>query len=308
MATTADEFLVRAINVSHRFDERWALRNLTLNVAPGDIHVVLGHNGAGKSTLFRLLQQQLAPTEGRVELSPLLLDERGRRRMGVLAESNGLCPSFSAWENLELAARIFNVQGDIWRPLARDLLARVDLDKRLDDPVAKFSAGMKRKVALIRSFIHSPNLIILDEPTAGLDAAAKYEIRTLIQGLGNPFRSVLIATQDLWEAERIATRLTILRQGRILYDGNYAELSKSVNRRKFRISRRLGFQDYSAALPPEVQIKLAEPDEYGMTVTLSRTVGEWPGLMESHEVMEVPLNLEEIYLEIARMAGEPNEN
>jgi ABC-type multidrug transport system ATPase subunit len=124
--------IVRIRDLSRQFGTRWALRDISLDVEPGQVHVVLGHNGAGKTTLFRVLMGLIRPTHGRAEIAghdTWNADDgrRARAHVGVLFEEDGLYGAFSAWENLELMARIYRIPDDRWKPHAQELLAAVGL-------------------------------------------------------------------------------------------------------------------------------------------------------------------------------------
>lgn len=208
-----------------RADEVTALADVTLTVAAGGIFGLLGPNGAGKTTLLRLVSTLLAPTQGRVEV--LGVDTRRdpeavRRALGaVLGGERSVYWRLTGRENLLYAGALHDLPAPVAAERAEALLRLVALTGRADDLVERYSSGMRQRLALARALMHDPALLLLDEPTAGLDPQAAAEIRALLGALGRDgSRTILMATHNMDEADRLCGAVGILDQGRLVACGH----------------------------------------------------------------------------------------
>jgi len=208
--------MLEAKSLTKRFKDRTVLEDVSFTVGEGEVFGYLGPNGAGKTTTMRLMLGLLKPTSG----DALLWGERAtghpevRKRVGVLLESDGLYPRLSAYDNLDYFGRLYGVQGRESR-IGR-LLDFAGLSQRRDDRVGTFSRGMKRKLGLVRALLHSPDILLLDEPSAGLDPEAQKMVRDLIVTLSSEAQiTVFLNSHDLDEVQRICGRVAILQKGRI---------------------------------------------------------------------------------------------
>jgi|GraSoiStandDraft_4_1057263.scaffolds.fasta_scaffold106927_3 heme ABC exporter ATP-binding subunit CcmA len=194
-----------------RFGERAALAGVNLQVAEGEFVLVTGPNGAGKTTLLRVLATVLRPSEGAVSIGghdlPRAAD-RARPRIGYVAHGPLTYPGLTARENLELYAALYGVSDD----LVGQALDRVGLDDRGRDPVSEFSRGMLQRLALARACLHGPSLLLLDEPTAGLDGDGRELLRDV---LAEPGRTVIVSTHEPAWFEGLATSQVPIRAGRV---------------------------------------------------------------------------------------------
>jgi len=194
-----------------RFGERAALAGVDLHVAEGEFVLVTGPNGAGKTTLLRVLATVLRPSEGAVSVGGHELPraaDKARPRIGYVAHGPLTYPGLTARENLELYAALYGVSGDLVGPA----LDRVGLDDRGRDPVSEFSRGMSQRLALARACLHGPSLLLLDEPTAGLDADGRHVLREV---LAEPGRTVIVSTHEPAWFEGLATSEAPIRAGRV---------------------------------------------------------------------------------------------
>lgn len=215
---------IRATGLTKVFGSGAAVDSLSLELPKGSVFGFLGPNGAGKTTTIRLLLGILEPTSGRAEVLGHDVASAGqdvRRRTGVVLDHTGLYAALSAQENLRFFADIFGMTGDAALRRQRELLERFGLWKRRDDPVGGFSRGMKQKVALSRALLHGPELLFLDEPTAGLDPVAAAEFRGQIASLArDEGTTVFLTTHDMSEAEEICDLVGVIRSGRLLAVGD----------------------------------------------------------------------------------------
>lgn len=204
--------MIRAERLTKRYDGVLALEEVTFEVHEGELLVLLGPNGAGKTTTLRLLLGLIAPTSGRVWIRGECMtpeSHRLRREIGYLPETPGFWERLPAWKNLEIYARLYGVPSPRQRSMA--LLEQFGLADRARDPVATFSKGMRQRLALARALLHDPPILLLDEPTAGLDPEAALEVREVLRALKGQGRAILLCTHDLEEAERLGDRVAILR-------------------------------------------------------------------------------------------------
>jgi ABC-2 type transport system ATP-binding protein len=196
-----------------------------LEVARGTITGLLGPNGAGKTTMLRILLGLIAPDAGRVEvlgLDPLTDGTAVRAACGAVFEHDGLYERLSGRENLEFHARIRRLPDRAGR--VREGLAHVDLQAHADRPAGDYSRGMRRRLALARALLHEPALLLLDEPSAGLDPSARAAMHDQLAGLAAAGRTILLATHDLAEAESLCSAVVVLHGGRVVASGSTDEL------------------------------------------------------------------------------------
>jgi ABC-type multidrug transport system ATPase subunit len=159
---------------------------------------------------------------------------------------------------------------------------------------------MKRKLGIIRALVHRPDLVILDEPTAGLDAASRYTIRGIVQQAPRLPCTLIIATQDLWEAERIATHISILREGRIMYTGSYQGLHAAASLRKYRVHRGVDPEWLRSGARAGLEVINREADNLGTTVLVRTTPGSCAGVPVGDGTLELPVDLEQVFVEMDR--------
>lgn len=208
-------------DVSRNFGRRRALARVSFSCTTGDIFGLLGHNGAGKSTLLAILATLLRPSSGSVRYGAQTAQDGGaavRARLGLLGHELQLYPELTAAENLRFFARLYGLTDVGGR--VRAALAQAGLADRADDVVSGFSRGMRQRLALERTLLHDPRLLLLDEPFTGLDQASAAALIARLRALAAGGRIVVIATHDLDLAEGLLTRSVILKDGRVaaLYD------------------------------------------------------------------------------------------
>ena len=215
-------------NLSRNFGPIVALENLSIQVPVGSMFGFLGPNGAGKTTTMRLLLGLLSPTGGTAQvLSHDIQQEAGeiRNQCGALLEHNGIYERLSAENNLEFYGRVWRIPAADRSARIKDLLTNLGLWERRDEPVGKWSRGMKQKLAMARALFHRPKLLFLDEPTAGLDPAAAARLRDDLEKLVE-FEgvTVFLNTHNLAEAERLCQQIGIIRAGKLVGYGSPSEL------------------------------------------------------------------------------------
>jgi heme exporter protein A len=205
-------------DVSRHFGRRRALSHVTLTARYGDIIGLLGPNGAGKSTLIGILATLAAPTSGNVRYGGATAAALGpalRQRIGLLAHELLLYPELSARQNLAFFAALYGLRPD---DVVNVALERAGLDDRADEPVGGFSRGMRQRLALERALLHDPRLVLFDEPFTGLDDAAAELVCGRLRALADAGAIVIVATHDLEIAERLVTRVALVRNGKLISD------------------------------------------------------------------------------------------
>lgn len=204
-------------NVSCHFGSRRALEDVSLAVPARRVVGLLGPNGAGKTTLISIVAGLRRPTLGRVEVLGQSAADGGRRlrkRIGVVPQETGLYEELSALQNLKFSAALYGVEEP--DKAIRSVLETVGLWERRNDRVRGFSGGMQRRLAIARALVHDPELLILDEPTLGIDAEARHQIWGHVRDLRQHDKTVLISTNYLDEAEALCDEAVVLREGRVV--------------------------------------------------------------------------------------------
>lgn len=212
----ADAFL-EIDDVSVSYAGRKALQNVSLSASLGEILVLLGPNGAGKSTLIKTICGRMHRRSGRVQIAgrdPARQSD-ARRAVGIVPQQIALFERLTARENLVTFGRLMGLSARAARQRADLLLERVELGDRARDLVAALSGGMRRRINIAAGLVHSPQLLILDEPTAGLDAASKQGLVDLLRDLKKDGLTILLTTHDMDEADALADRVAILVAGRL---------------------------------------------------------------------------------------------
>ena len=239
-----------------------AVQDISFSVRPGEIYGLLGPNGAGKTTTISMVSGLLSPDGGSIDIAgrPLAADPQAAKRlMGVVPQELALYEELSAAENLEFWGRLAGLDTKTARARTAEILAALTLSDRARDPVKTFSGGMKRRVNLGCALLHRPKLILLDEPTVGIDPQARLNILEFVRSLRADGVGVLYTTHYLEEAESLCDRIGIVDHGRMHAEGTLRELQE-----------RLGGQRLFVL---EGQWTGAEPDT-------------WPGLRQHYRVLQ----------------------
>ena len=212
-APSAAPPLLEATSLERRFGPFRVLRGVSLSAGPGECHMVVGPNGAGKTTLLRLLAGLARPSAGSVRLRGVRLtrDGEARRDIGLLSHQSHLYDDLTAAENLVFAARLYGSPDPERR--ARGALDAVGLGNRADEPVRRLSRGMVQRVAIARSLLHQPPLLLLDEPFTGLDPASAGRVAALFAAERNAGRTLILVTHEVHEAWELATHTHVLVRG-----------------------------------------------------------------------------------------------
>jgi lipooligosaccharide transport system ATP-binding protein len=216
-----------AKNLVKNYNGLPAVKGISLEIKKGECFGILGPNGAGKSTLMKMIYGQVIPTSG--ELFVLGLSSRDQLQqiksiIGVVPQEDGLDTDFSALENLKLFSSYFKMNPELTEARSEQLLHEMKLTDHMHHHVETLSGGMKRRLAVARALLHDPQLLVLDEPTTGLDPQARYWIWSYFEKLKSQNKTVILTTHYMEEAEKLCDRIAIVDQGVVLDVGTSEEL------------------------------------------------------------------------------------
>lgn len=220
--------MLKISHLSKRFGQRQALNELSLHLPPGEIYGLLGPNGAGKTTALNMLCGLLKPDSGEILLQGQPVCKKTKLLVGIMPQQNLLYSSLTCAETLFFLARIYGLNKRDMPGRVHDCLAAVNLADRADSVVGDLSGGMQRRLSLAAAIIHQPKLVVLDEPSTGLDIEARYEVWELIRSLKQQGVTVLLTTHILDEVERLCDRIGIIKQGQLLAEGTLETLRARI--------------------------------------------------------------------------------
>jgi ABC-2 type transport system ATP-binding protein len=220
--------MIEARGLSKFFGEFAAIRDVTFTINRGEVVAFLGPNGAGKSTTMKLLTGYLAPSAGTARIAghDMATDRlSGAERLGYLPENGPLYPDMTPRSLLEFFADARGLEGGYKRERIAAVIEQCDLHAVIGKAIGKLSKGYRQRVGMAQALLHEPDVLILDEPTAGLDPNQIREVREAIRRLGMK-KTILLSTHILQEVEAIANRVLFINEGRMVYDGPSADLTK----------------------------------------------------------------------------------
>jgi ABC-2 type transport system ATP-binding protein len=288
--------MITATALTRRFGARTALDSVSLRIEKGELFGLIGPDGAGKTTFFRILAGVLAPTSGTVAIE-------GASVFGFVPQRFSLYEDLSVDENLELRARLYGVPKDVFRARAADLLERVGMARFRPRLAGALSGGMKQKLALVAALLTQPPLLLLDEPTTGVDPVSRREFWMLLNHLHHEGLTIVVSTPYMDEAE-YATRIAFLDRGRISSTGTRREILASYGRPllQIRTPRRL---EVRGLLAP-----MAEVDDLSLFGTvlhargasgtgpalLARVRGALAGVVAPEDVQPLAPSLEDVFV------------
>ncbi len=222
--------IVEAKGLWKKFGDFEAVRGIDLHIRPGECFGILGPNGAGKTTTIRTIQCVSVPTAGELKVFDLEARTHPREiksRIGVCQQEDCLDPDFTVLQNLLVFARYFGIPKKEARRRALALLTFWGLEEKVSSTIRELSGGLKRRLMIARSLINQPNLLILDEPTTGLDPQSRHQVWERIRELRKEGKTILLTTHYMDEAEILCDRLIIMDHGKILVEGGPAELIRA---------------------------------------------------------------------------------
>ncbi len=226
---TMSDTLLSLSEVAKSFKDVHALTKVDLEIKSGQVVGLVGGNGAGKTTLLRLMAGVMEPSNGSILFRGEPVSSM-RERLGVVPESTGLYSRLTAWENIRYHSRIYGIEDKIAWARVVHFAKMLDLIDALPRHTKGFSRGMRQKTALLRALAHGPDILLLDEPTAGLDVTSARTVRRLVGQLRNEGGTVIYSTHHLAEAQQVCDRIVIVHNGSIRADGTPDELLAMTNK------------------------------------------------------------------------------
>jgi lipooligosaccharide transport system ATP-binding protein len=221
------EWVITAEGLTKKFEDLTAVDHVSFRIRPGECFGFLGPNGAGKTTAIRMIQCVSPITAGKLEVLGMDVTKEPRQiksLIGVCPQEDNLDPDFTAWKNLLVYARYFGIGRVQAEARAKELLDFMALTEKKDVEIEKLSGGMKRRLIIARALMNDPKLLILDEPTTGLDPQARHLIWDKVRELKRRGVTVIITTHYMDEAQQLCDRLVIMEKGKILVEGGPARL------------------------------------------------------------------------------------
>jgi ABC-2 type transport system ATP-binding protein len=259
--------MIELANVHKRFGQRMAVDDLTLRVPAGEIYGLLGHNGAGKSTSIGMMLGQVWPTQGEVKICGFdVLTHRNKAlaKVGAIFESPAFYDYLSGLKNLEILS---SYTARTPRKRIREVIEWVGLTGREDSKVRTYSHGMRARLALAQALLPNPELLILDEPSDGLDPEGIHEMRHTILRLHRELNlTILLSSHFLSEVEQICTRIAVLNQGRMVFEGTLAETKRHEQWARIKVG------DFAAAVAELRKARLITEDQDGQLIALAPKV------------------------------------
>lgn len=298
--------MLKLENLSKRYGSKSVLQDLSLSLQPGEIYGLLGPNGAGKTTTINIICGLLKADSGRVTIGDRPAGDATKAWVGVMPQSNLLYGSLTCSDNLAFLGRLYGLSRQDCRRRVDICLESVNLLDQKHTPVERLSGGMQRRLSMAAAILHRPKLVILDEPTTGLDIEARQELWQLIRQFKSMGVTVLLTSHLLDEVERLCQRIGILRQGQLLAEGTLEELRSRIPAQEIvtvetsdpegAIARaqQLGYphRTYGGDLAFWV------PDQLELKDLVTRFEG-----IPLDSIARSPVKLEHIYLEVTRQPG-----
>ncbi len=219
-------------NITKSYGKTQAVRGISFSIKEGECYGLLGPNGAGKSTTINMLSMLFPPDAGQITIGGIAIaksNTRIKNMLGIVPQEIALYDKFSAWENILFWGSIYGVKGKALEDKAEDLLKWVGLFDRRKEAVKDYSGGMKRRINIACALLHSPKVLLLDEPTVGVDPQSRNLIFELIQQLNKEGMTIIYTTHYMEEAEKLCNRIGIIDKGLIIAQGTLDELKTQSN-------------------------------------------------------------------------------
>lgn len=298
----SQEVFIEAKGLTKKFDDFIAVDHIDFKVYKGECVGFLGPNGAGKTTTVRMIYCFLPPTEGELTVAGLSVNKQCREiksMVGVAPQEDNLDPDFTVIKNLTVHARYFDIPKDEAVKRADEQLKFFQLEEKRDVPILALSTGMKRRLIFARALLNQPQILLLDEPTTGLDPQARHLVWDEVRHLKKKQVTIILTTHYMDEAEVLCDRILIVDKGKIIEEGSPAELVKK------HIGEDVLELDYDEKLLPT--LKAAFPDarleKLGdrMQIFTDKPHGVFEGFLKEHQMQNVTIrkaNLEDVFLKL----------
>lgn len=300
--------MITAESLQKRFDDFEAVRDVSLQVAEGEVLALLGPNGAGKTTTIRMLTAIFKPSAGRASVAGydvVAQPEKVREQVGVLTEHHGLYLRNRGREYLQFFAELYRLPKDVVRRRIDHLLQRFGMAEAADRRIGDYSKGMRQKLSLIRAMLHDPAALLLDEPTSAMDPEAARQVRDAIAELRGDRRAIILCTHNLTEAEELADKIAIIRRGEIIATGTAEALRRQfLGLPEMHLQLGTPLNGLATQLAALVDVSAAGPD--WLRYRTGQPASDNPRLLRHLAEARVPVvtlapvqrSLESVYLQI----------
>jgi len=302
--------MITVENLTRKFKDITAVENISFDIDESEIFGFLGPNGAGKTTTIRMLSTLISPDSGKITINGKDTRSHGeyiREITGLLTESPGMYEKISAYDNLKYYSSFYNIPDDRRNKNIEKYLKMFDLWERKDDLAGTYSKGMKQKLALSRALIHEPKILLLDEPTAGLDPESAHMVRNFIDSLKKEKTTVFLCTHNLEEASSLSDRVCIIKK-KIIRIATLSELQNGDRGKRVEIVFRDDADKYTKLIKETSQIKNIQTDknkamlvienpEISNPIILKKLVDSGAKIIYFNQIKA---SLEEIYLDLIR--------
>ncbi|OQY35974.1 MAG: hypothetical protein B6I38_00750 [Anaerolineaceae bacterium 4572_5.1] len=299
--------MIQAENLTKQFKDFVAVDKINLRVQAGEVLALLGPNGAGKTTTIRMLTSVLRPSEGQAWVAGYDVVTDGaqvRKSVGVLTEHHGLYQRMFSAEYLDFFGQIYGMNAQEREDRIRELLHKFGLESSGTRRIGEFSKGMRQKLSLARALLHTPPVLLLDEPTSAMDPESARLVRNAIGSLRSEDRSIIICTHNLAEAEELADRIAIIRRGKIIANDTSSALKqKLLGPGEYQVNFHETIDGKAIPVPPEVQMttkgvnwfryRASVPETANPRLLRALLAADFPVL----SLEEVPRSLEQVYLQ-----------
>ena len=293
--------MLRIEKINKRYGDRLVLQDLNFSIAEGEVYGLLGPNGAGKTTTINIICDLLRADSGTIYIEDQSVCQATKKLIGIAPQENLLYQSLTCRENLDFFARIYGLSKSKRVEQVSHCLEAVNLVERANSPVETLSGGMQRRLSVAIALVHQPKLVILDEPTTGLDIEARYELWELIRQLKSQGITTLLTTHLLEEAERLCQRIGILKEGKLLAEGTLTELQQLIPAQEIVMVQT---EDEAGAIA-RAQQQGFTPRYYGRDLAfwipehleLKDIIERFEGITLS-SISRQPIRLEHIYVEV----------
>jgi ABC-2 type transport system ATP-binding protein len=304
--------MIEASQLTRRYGDFTAVENVSFSIARGSIVGLLGHNGAGKTTIMKMLTGALEPSAGTVTIDGLRHEDSGealRARLGYLPENCPLWPEMTVLETLAYGAELHGLSAAEQPKALTRAVEATDLGAKLDAPVGTLSRGYRQRLGVACAILHRPAIVILDEPTNGLDPTQILQMRALIQRLAED-ATVIVSTHILQEVQAVCERVLIMRRGQLALDSTLAALAQAP-----ALALRTG-QDARTVLAPfgDLEEDRAQPFTYRLTLAQEDSEGQAAAVASALAAAAIPLyamtperqDLETLFARVTQEGGAPH--
>ncbi|VVB65367.1 Trehalose/maltose import ATP-binding protein MalK [Candidatus Gugararchaeum adminiculabundum] len=300
------EFALEAEGLTKVYQGKVVLYNFSLNIRKGEILGLLGPNGAGKSTFIRIISGLEEPDSGILKILGERAGKIGRRKIGVAPQENALYPLLTCTENLLYFGSLYGIGGKLARERAAQLLDNLGLEKKKNVPCQFLSGGMKRRLNLACALMHEPEIIILDEPTTGLDPATRVQMwKTVQEIVRKTGATLLLTTHYIEEAEALCSRIAFINSGQVVAEGTPNELKRRVGKELAKLTTIPGAPDKLIAIIKKINgIDAVTATEHGVVIEGNEISSKLPEISKALEksgetIVELSLSrpsLEDVFL------------